>query len=582
MNKIKMILTFAVVLFYIIMSAEVTQACIYGISSPYSPPLSPFGGGYGISVGAPNSCSWTAVNNDDWIHITSGSRTGSSSVSYYVDANPATSSRTGIIIITGRTHTVTQTGRTCTYSISSYNRNIGADGGGYGISVVAPDGCGWTAVSNDDWTHITSGNSGDGSSSVSYSVDANPTTSSRTGTISIAGKTHTVTQTGYTCTYPISSDNWNIGANGGNNSVSIITKDDCSWTAVSNDDWIKITSNDSGDGYSDVSYYVDANPTTSSRTGTISIAGKTHTVTQNGRTCTYSISSDNWNIGVNGGNNSVSIITKDGCSWKAVSNDDWIKITSEDIINGYGGVSYYVDVNPTTSSRTGTITIARKTHTVTQNGRTCTYSISSDNWDIGANGGNNGVSIIAKDGCSWKAVSNDNDDWIHITSGNSGNGYSDVYYYVDANPTASSRTGTITITGKTHNVTHTVTQTEGTCTYLISSDNWDIGADGGNNSVSITAIDGCNWTAVSNNDWIKIMSDKSGNGSGIVRFSTEKNPNTSSRIGTMNIARETFFVEQDPSSQKNPPDSLLDLLNGWIIFINNYLDKGLLFLSNIF
>ncbi|RLI01226.1 hypothetical protein DRO38_05415, partial [Candidatus Bathyarchaeota archaeon] len=45
------------------------------------------------------------------------------------------------------------------------------------------------------WIHITSGSSGTGSGTVNYSVDEN-TGSARTGTITIADQTFTVTQSG--------------------------------------------------------------------------------------------------------------------------------------------------------------------------------------------------------------------------------------------------------------------------------------------------------------------------------------------------------------------------------------------------
>ncbi|MCD6600073.1 MAG: hypothetical protein J7L19_05855 [Dehalococcoidia bacterium] len=58
------------------------------------------------------------------------------------------------------------------------------------------DGCSWTAVTNESWITITSGSSGTGSGTVNYSVSANSSTSQKTGTMTIAGKTFTVTQDG--------------------------------------------------------------------------------------------------------------------------------------------------------------------------------------------------------------------------------------------------------------------------------------------------------------------------------------------------------------------------------------------------
>ena len=54
--------------------------------------------------------------------------------------------------------------------------------------------CTWTATSNASWITITSGSNGTGNGTVSYSVSSNTDTSQRTGTMTIAGQTFTVTQ----------------------------------------------------------------------------------------------------------------------------------------------------------------------------------------------------------------------------------------------------------------------------------------------------------------------------------------------------------------------------------------------------
>ena len=53
--------------------------------------------------------------------------------------------------------------------------------------MTAGTGCGWTATSNDTWITISSGGSGTGNGTVNYTVAANTGTSSRTGTMTVAG-----------------------------------------------------------------------------------------------------------------------------------------------------------------------------------------------------------------------------------------------------------------------------------------------------------------------------------------------------------------------------------------------------------
>jgi hypothetical protein len=84
---------------------------------------------------------------------------------------------------------------TCSYSISPTSRSIGSGGGSGSVSVTAGSGCSWTARSNSSWLHVTGGASGSGPGTVSYSVDAN-SGGARTATLTIAGNTFTVSQTG--------------------------------------------------------------------------------------------------------------------------------------------------------------------------------------------------------------------------------------------------------------------------------------------------------------------------------------------------------------------------------------------------
>ena len=60
--------------------------------------------------------------------------------------------------------------------------------------VLTGSGCAWTATSNVGWITITSGASGTGGGQVTYSVTPNTSGATRTGTLTIAGQTFTITQ----------------------------------------------------------------------------------------------------------------------------------------------------------------------------------------------------------------------------------------------------------------------------------------------------------------------------------------------------------------------------------------------------
>ncbi|MBL8167193.1 MAG: putative Ig domain-containing protein [Acidobacteria bacterium] len=81
----------------------------------------------------------------------------------------------------------------CTYAIAPGSQSFTAAGGSNSISVTAGSGCDWTAVSQAPWISITSGASGTGNGSVSYSVAANPGLA-RNGTITVAGYSFSISQ----------------------------------------------------------------------------------------------------------------------------------------------------------------------------------------------------------------------------------------------------------------------------------------------------------------------------------------------------------------------------------------------------
>ena len=87
-------------------------------------------------------------------------------------------------------------GGSCSFTASPTSQNPPATGGSYTTTVTTTSGCAWTGVSNAAWITVTSGGSGTGNGTVAYTVAANTSTSPRTGTLTIAGRTVTVTQAG--------------------------------------------------------------------------------------------------------------------------------------------------------------------------------------------------------------------------------------------------------------------------------------------------------------------------------------------------------------------------------------------------
>ena len=116
--------------------------------------------------------------------------------------------------------------------------------------VTAPTGCAWTGVSNNtSWLTVTSGASGSGNGTVAFSAARIPSTSPRTGTLTIGGQTFSVTQARAPARTRCSPASQSVAAAGGTGSTTVTTLAGCAWTGVSNNtSWLTVTSGASGNG----------------------------------------------------------------------------------------------------------------------------------------------------------------------------------------------------------------------------------------------------------------------------------------------------------------------------------------------
>jgi hypothetical protein len=339
-------------------------------------------------------------------------------------------------------------GTACTFSVAPANASATSNGGAASVAVAAGAGCTWTATSNAAWITISSGGGGSGNGTVNYSVAANTATSSRMGTLTIAGQTVTVTQAAATssCTFGVSPTMVSAGGPGGPASLGVTSGAGCNWTAASTAGWITVTGGASGSGNGTVNYTVNANSSSSTRTGTLNVAGTTVFVTQD-PACTFTVSPTNPSATAAGGAASVSVTSGNGCGWTATSNASWIAVTSGGSGTANGTITYTVAANTAMTSRTGTLTAAGRTVTVTQAAAACSFTVSPTSASTTAAGGAATISVTAGAGCSWTAAAVDS--WMTVTSGSSGTGNGTVHYTVQANTGKKTRTGTLTIAGRT-------------------------------------------------------------------------------------------------------------------------------------
>lgn len=288
-----------------------------------------------------------------------------SSISFSVAENNSGSSRTGNITLVyggvSKVFTVTQTYSASSISLTSTSGSHDYTSGTYTFKYTVSnprEGQKATFTSSDSW--ITSVIDSNGT--VSYKVSRNTTGSSRSGKITVKygdqSNIFTITQSAASLTLSSSSATCTYASVSKSFSITIPNRQsDLAVSVKSNVTWITGVSESSGT----VSYAVAENNSGSSRTGkiTVTYAGvsKEFTVTQSYSATSLSLSptsaSHDYTSNTYTFNYTVSN-PREGQKATVSTSDSWI--TS--VIDNNGTVSYTVAENNSSSSRTGTITVA--------------------------------------------------------------------------------------------------------------------------------------------------------------------------------------------------------------------------------
>lgn len=484
-----------------------------------------------VAVTATTGCTWSAVSNASWVTITSNANgTGNATVNFSIAANTGPA-RTGTLIVAGQLVTINQAAG-CAFRLGS--TTLAANGAGMNgqVTVQTSDGCPWTAVSNDIWLKLNTGSSYTGTQTVGFTVQPNgPNT--RTGTLTIAGQTFTVTQ-GTFCNFTVTTANRSFAATTGSGVISVsASASSCPWTAQSQANWITVTGGTNSTGDNFVTFNVAANPGVA-RTSTVTVAGQPVTINQ-AAGCSFALNRPSQNFGANGGNGTaVNVTAGAGCTWTSSSPVNWVTLTGGTAGTGNGTVNFTVAAN-TGAARSAVLTLAGRPYVVAQAG-TCTVSLNPTTRTVAAVAGTNTLNVTAGSSCAWTAVSQAN--WLTINTGASGTGNGTMSYNVAANP-GGARTGLLVIGG----VAHTVTQSAAGCSFALNPGNQSSAGAGGTGTVNVSAASHCAWTATSDAPWLLLEGPTAGTGNGTLGFRTTANF-AAERTGTLTIGGQGFSVTQ--------------------------------------
>ncbi len=360
-----------------------------------------------ITVTTTAGCAWSASSaSGDLVFQNGTGRSGTGTLTFTVAANPTTAARTLTATVAGRAFTVSQAAAAaCTYAITPTFVGAVAAGTSGTVTVTTQAGCAWSASNPGSGLTFQNGSGRTGSGSVAFAVAANSTTSARTLTATIAGKTFTVSQAAAPCTYEINPAAMNVFDAAASGTIAVTTQAGCAWSATSTHTALTFQNGTGRTGPGSITFAITANTGTLPRSAMGIVAGKVFTLSQAApqQACSYAISPGSVNVPIAGTSGSITVATGVGCAWSASSVHNFVTFPDGANRSGSGTVSYHVAPNAT-AFRTATAMVAGRPVTVSQAGSSCSYSVSPTNISRTSAATTGTVTVATQPGCAWSAT----------------------------------------------------------------------------------------------------------------------------------------------------------------------------------
>ena len=473
-----------------------------------------------------NFTDWNVTSDKTWITVT---KVGNQ-VNITCEGNPTNLGRAGIVTISGRGNSKTVNifqeasiieslpVTELLYVVSSGSKTID-------ITANFTD---WIVSDNADWITTSKSNG-----QVTIICSDNTSSSVRLGTVTISGRGNEEQMSIRQNKGVISSvtpTSLSYSVNGGNKSVNV-TADFNDWTVTDNRSWLQISKSSNT-----VQVTCNSNTTASNRTGTITISGrgstKTVSISQEAAVI-QSVSKTNILFPVLGGTNTATV-TSNFSDWTVSDNASWLQVSKSG-----SNVTITCSDNNTNTTRTGTVTISgrgnTKTINISQTG--ALLSVNAPVAIVAGVGGKSGSLSVTTNFSDWTV--SDNASWISVSKS------TDKFNYtVSSNPNASSRTGSITVSGRGNSQTIPVEQTGVSLSVDKTSLNYT-NVLVRYHTVNVTS--NRSWTVSKSNSFI-VVSRTSGSGNSSFTITCSENsgaPRTGSVTVTAGNVTRTIQISQD-------------------------------------
>jgi BACON domain-containing protein/all-beta uncharacterized protein len=365
------------------------------------------------------------------------------------------------------------------------------------------------------------------------------------------------------CQFTVSPATLAFGSAGGSATASISTAAACRWTAASPAAWIALSPS-GGTGPADVSISVAANGLETARSASVTLAGQTLSVKQDGLApCSYDVSPAAQKFDAAGGPGTIQIAAASRCAWTPAANASWITIDDVSERHGDGTVSYRVAANSSQDSRAGIVVVAGQDVAIDQTGApppppppptpvVCDYSVSPVEFQLhwhGAPGEGATVAITAPAGCVWTATPDAG--WITLNTPANGAGSAAIRFAVSALTDDATRRAPLMIRWPTPTAGQNVWITQEGCRYAVGPSTQDVTVGGGRfmttvfgDPISVSCAIGCPWTAQSRASWIRVTSSMPRAGDDGLFYEVDPNTTGQDRVGQIQIERVVLTVRQ--------------------------------------
>jgi uncharacterized repeat protein (TIGR02543 family) len=543
--------------------------------------------------------SWTAETTNGWITLETASGAGNGPVKYQLAANAGTTRRGKITVTAGSLKAILQIEQTGTdktpYLLLSPTNRTATAAAVTNEAVWVEANVAWSAQTSDDWIELAVAE-GCKNGRVFYTMEANTSDASRTGTITVSGG-------GVADVFTLTQEGKEIGTGGGSGIGSgsgtvtqkhltlhparrthgnAATNDafgvesNVRWTARvgKETDWIVLETR-SGKNNGTVSYSVAANPGSGGRSGTITVSGngvepKTFIVVQSGLAnppnprphpkppvrASLKVSPARVTLDAEEQRASATVVAKPATlTWTVREmgrRDSWIHVTT---VNGTGTgpLSFWVEENPETIGRIGYIYLRGANGEsaklrVVQKRKVPYLWVSRTSFDNVSGCGKDGLSFTVKANVDWSLSKNV--PWLGGRWTKTGKHEWLVTFDVAENETFSDRPGKIVLSGKgVADKTVVVNQSAGK---IVRASN-PTAAPYQGGSITLPVQANVAWTASipkpEDGEWISVQKGKRKN---VLNIEVAGNTTGNQRTGTILLAGGCNGVNVKITQKANP------------------------------